>query len=597
MAQKHKLCLYLMIYCLTFPAWALFSEGGPSESRPRNQAFLGEATYEETELYQLARPTLLWADNRFLLERVLNRGQALARWGYAGQVEGEINQRYTKTKIRGYVSRYGGFDLGVSLGDGRAVILDEDLQSKGARQTMMVSPDSVQGHRNGAALMGEGILESIWGGLLNYEFPYGAYRNVALIATGSLVTNDGRNYDPRVLIIREDPIRAAHMLINPTAEQRGMKRDAEHVAWIMDHLLDVLPKPPGQLPESETHRFLLQSTEMIDRQAVQAGYAWAHNYFHGAIDAANVGLDGRLLDYGTFSAFDGYPRARIIPADGFSGETETFREVMLKEIYDSWLRTLPEKFRQVLPPKKVWDERFVQVFERTRREEMLKLAGSFPELNSELSRTAEGQRFSELLMQIAQAGNEEPIEVWKAIPPYGRGTYRLPAIFKAAAECTDGCDLDQVLRPLIPDTSVRSKFVTAYLRFFNRQREFLGGLGIAEKAERAYRKLAVRTRNKTVDGIFRSERDLQELRSGEIRAVVDSYKRTGDAAAVQAFIDRKISASRREFRDADPFTVVVQETFKNGVRERVIFSAKNGLFSTVTVKSAGSLCEPSLLSH
>ena len=555
---------------------------------PKNQAILGEATYVTMPLRQLAHPVLLYVDKEHLLKRGYTVEQVLEKYGFASHVDGEAADAYLEVFKTAYVDGNGGIGMNGNFGSGRAAIIDEEWQIKGSGRTPMVNPNADADHRNGASLLPEAIHEAIWSNLLAAELPYGAYKVVAIIATGSMVTVDGREGEPRVLIIREDPVRPGHFVINSNAEKLNAPRDPARVQDAMTHLVAALPQPPGLVARDELARFRSGIFEFIDRQATQHAYAWAHSLFHGGTSPTNAGLDGRMLDFGTFSAYDGYPRVRILHDDGFMGDTDVYKRDLLKDVRDSWLRTLPPHLLAALPSEKEWFDRFEAAFQKTRQTEMLRLAGAFSELKDVLLSSRQGQLLAKNLIALAENGNENGIEFWKGGNPFGQGNYNVGKILDALAGMTlEELDSEtDLLKGLIPTASVRKKFVTRYKSLFKLQRKLALAHGVSSEAEARYRKFAAGIRNKKMTAVFR-----QEANEQHIWKILEDYKKDHDPRPTQQYIEQVISEARRDFREAPPFSIVLNETKAEDKTERNVFDAR----ANQTIRIETQPCEPLLL--
>ncbi|MGZ3748356.1 MAG: hypothetical protein ACXWRE_13330 [Pseudobdellovibrionaceae bacterium] len=548
---------------------------------PKLQALLGEATYITMPLRKLAHPTLIYANKEYLKARGISLDQVMEKLGFASPVDGELADIYLDTTKTAYVDGNGGIGLNENFGSGRAAIIDEDWQIKGSGRTAMVNPNTDAYHRNGASFLSEGIHEAIWANLLAEELPYGAYRVVAIIATGSMVASGNQEPQPRVLIVREDPLRPGHFVINPTSEKMNDPRDRARVEEAMKHVVEALPQPPGIPPQSEAARFRTGIFEFIDRQAIQHGFAWAHSLFHGGTSPTNTGMDGRMLDFGTYSAFDGYPRVRILDDDGFMGDSEVYKRDLLKDIRDSWVKTLPSHLLAALPSEREWLERFEMTFAKTKKAEMLRLAGAFTELKDSLLRTPAGQNLAKTLLTLATAGNEKGIEAWRGENPFGQGQYNLGKILVAASSM----DLQQLdsqnmaLKILIPDEALRKSFVDHYIALFKLQRQLASAQGIGPEAEARYRKFASQIRNKKMTTLFHKTENEQR-----IWKITEDYKKDQDPRPAQEFIDKSIAENRREF-STYPYSIGLNDTKRGDKTERIVFDARTNQISKIQLQS------------
>lgn len=503
--------------------------------------------------------------------------------GYASQVDGEPSSVFTSKVVEADVDAYGGLGMNGNFGSGRAAIVTingKSFQIKGSGRTMMVNARSDQYHRSGASVIREGIWEAAWSQLLAKEMPYGAYQTLAVLATGSQATLHGHNFDPRVTIIREDPVRPAHFLLNPDGMVVQPEEEKARVTEAMKHIVDALPKPAGYKSQGRQADFVVGINEMIDRQAIQHGYAWAHSLFHGGTSPSNTGLDGRMLDFGSYSAFDGYPRARVMDEDGFMGDTEIYKRDFIRDSYASLEQTLPMDLKSVLPPVADLEKRFDENFERTRAKEMLRLAGSMDEFVDSLYETPEGKKLASVLLKMAEAGNSKGIEVWQGQSPFGTGTYNLGAVLKRLTELPLVLQgnrkaiglADARLTKLVPNVLVRQGLVEAYGRFFEEHGALASENGISSAAEVRYRAIAVDMRNAKMTSMFRTHENEEK-----ISRAIDAFEK-GDASAIGRQINDMISKARREHRDAGRFAVVMRDGTK--------FDAKKEVLEAVTRPSA-----------
>ncbi|HEY8272378.1 MAG TPA: hypothetical protein VIG33_15915 [Pseudobdellovibrionaceae bacterium] len=548
---------------------------------PKNQALLGAATYITMPLRKLSHPTLVYVNKEYLQARGISLDQVLEKFGFASPVDGEFADVYLDNVKTAYVDGNGGIGLNENFGSGRAAIVDEEWQIKGSGRTPMVNPNTDAYHRNGASFLPEAIHEAIWGNLLAEELPFGAYRVVAIIATGSMVASGEQEPQPRFLIVREDPLRPGHFVINPTSEKMNDPRDRARVQEAMKHLVEALPQPAGPVPKSEVARFRSGIFEFIDRQAIQHAYAWTHSLFHGGTSPTNAALDGRMLDFGTYSAFDGYPRVRILDDDGFMGDTEVYKRDLLKDIRDSWLKTLPSHLLANLPSEKEWFERFETVFQKTKKTEILRLAGALSEFKEELLKTQAGQNLAKTLLELAMAGNEKGIEAWRGEEPFGQGRYNLGKILVAASSVNlqDFDAENKTLRTLIPEEADRKTFVDHYQAFFKLQRDLVLPLGINPEAEATYRKYSSQIRNKKMVTLFHKVDNEKH-----IWKILEDYQKDHDPRPTQKYIDAMISQNRREF-PAAPYTIVLKETKSGEKIERDIFDARTNQFMKTQIQS------------
>lgn len=595
--MKARSVLSMMAFALAFNPLSVHADP------PEAAKIIGAKAFVPMEAKQLANPEAVYVNRKLMQEYGLDVRKIIEMTAYAAPVAGETAGAYTDKTKTVYADGYGGIGMNGNEGNGRTFTVDSMWENKGGGITPFVAVTSEASHRNGASLLPEGVHEAIWSNLLAEELPRGAHRVLAIISTNTRV--GGPDGEPRVLIVREAPIRPAHFVVNEYAEKRGSERDKARIEDAMKHIVDALPQPKDSKAKTQGERFRSGIFEMIDRQAQMHSYSWAHSLFHGGTSPSNAGLDGRALDFGTFQAFDGYQKIRVIHDDGFSGETEVFKRDLLKNMRDSLVKTLPPELLAALPSEREWSQRFDQSFKNNQAAELLRLAGSFNEFTPELLSSRQGRDLSKLLKTLADAGNEQKIEKWKlqafSQEYFNQGTYNLGKILKAISTI----DLDSpkdsaALTEALPDTTLRNQLVELYVQTFRQQRDLAAAQGISAKAEIDYRRLASNIRNKKMSSLFANVENEKK-----IWAVNDDFKAKGHTGSVQNLIDKTILESRRDFHDARPFTLVLNEKLVDGRYERNVFDAKTDLVArelapvqkNTQSHVAGGMCKNIFLAH
>ncbi|KYG67066.1 hypothetical protein AZI86_08620 [Bdellovibrio bacteriovorus] len=569
--MKARSVLSLVAFTMAFQPMA-YAQKAPL---PDAAKIIGAGAFVPMQAKQLANPNAIYLNHKLMAEQGLDLQKVLEMTAFAAPVSGETAGGYTNKTKTVYADGYGGIGLNGNEGNGRTFTVDSMWENKGGGITPFVAATSEASHRNGASLLPEGIHEAIWSNLLADELPRGAHRVLAIIATGTRV--GGPDGEPRVLIVREAPIRPAHFVVNENGQKRGTEREKNRISDAMKHITNALPQPKNSTARTEAERFRSGIFEMIDRQAQMHSYGWAHSLFHGGTSPSNAGMDGRALDFGTYQALDGYQKIRVIHDDGFNGETKVYKTDLLKDMRDSLVKTLPPELARAMPSEQEWFERFDQTFERTQLLEMLRLAGSFNETTSALLNTHEGLQLAKLVKSMAEAGNEKEIEKWKlpgfAEDYFKQGTYSLEKVMTALAELNLSAPADTAkLMALVPDSALRAQLIEWYVRTFRMQQDMLAQVGISGQAEGKYRLEAAKIRNKKMTELF-STVDNEK----KIWAVNDEFKeKGGKISSVQTLIDSTIEQSRRDFHDAKPYTLVISERRVNGKYERTVFDAKLG---------------------
>jgi hypothetical protein len=453
-------------------------------------------------------------------------------------------------------------------------------RNKGGGRTGRVNPKSEKSHSSGAMTMREALKEAVPSNLLFFEAPFGSHRTLAIIGTGTIATANEEEFGARAIVTQEDPLRWGHFVLNDTAAELGGQYQAEDIARVkaaLKNIVQALPKPRGLDVRgmSEQELFVVGQLEAIDRQAIQHGYLWAHRMFHGATSPSNAALDGRLLDFGTFTFLDGYQKAIALHDDGHSGDLEVFRRDLIEPTQATWRKYLPAHLLPFLLSEKDWYARLRKTFDETRRDEMVRLAGAMDTLFPQFKNYAQSRALGDALIKIAETGNDRIISVWGNDGAlYGTGTYDMAKLFVVLAQgdLFNAEKMDASLRVIIADDPLRADLLQKYRAAFLLQRNLALAAGITSEAEHNFRLAAAEFRNKPRTSLFRSDAYEELLTQG--------------LANPQKYIDDQIRASRREFRDAEPFTLVTGERETNGRRVRTIFDARTNKFERLVVKGS-----------
>ena len=221
-----------------------------------------------------------------------------------------------------------------------------------------------------------------------------------------------------------------------------------------------------------------------------------------------------------------------------------------------------------------WTERFKKSYEQRVEKEMLILSGAFPELVNFLETNSESHRLAQALIKVAKAGNEEVLQTWVKPLTFENGTYSLPRILEKLAKTRlIESELLFILQTEIKNDHLRLELAKSYLQFFKKMNYLAAKYGIQNEAVQAYRIQSVKIRNQKMTDLFRTP-ELQH----QLNEVAQDYTVNGDASVVRRFIEQKVNASRRNFKDAAPFTVVTSQLLdeKTGQIHRQVYDAKTG---------------------
>ena len=538
---------------------------------PVNASFLGKSGYLSVQVQKLANPKIIYADiPRAKIKQPMAKFLK-DRWGWAKPTPSEPSSAYAPQWKTMFASFYGGNGLNNNLGEGRAAVSDDE-NFKGVGPTGMLNALTDPGHDTGTVTAHEGIIESIWSKLMSLELPFGAARVRGMIATRTLiqkVKDEPESF--RVNFVRDDFLRPGHFIINPTAERVG--RGAEEIKRVRNAILQLpnaLPQPDGFTADNPAAKLKSGLNEWIDRMAVQAGYQWAHGIFAAAMSPTNVALSGAAADFGLFRALGGYPRLQLLHDARANGDSEEI--VVLQEFHDSIRKHAPKAWATSIGNIADWEKRFLAKREQEIKKQMLYLAGAMTELIPSLDDHESSERLSDLLVRLAKAGNEKII--WEISDPYGTGTYNVPRVLNrlAGAEFNPAA-LEESLVAEVPEKAIRAKLAMAYYEYFLAMDSLASKAGISRQASLGYRKAAASIRNKKMEDMFSTP---EFYRS--VEKVVETYLRDEDESKVWHFIETKVNASRRNFRDAKPFTVVTSQIYDevSGRIVREVYDARAG---------------------
>lgn len=563
-------------------AWsaATFAQSYLQDPRqaPINAKYLGLQSYIPVTTQKLAHPSLVYVDVAQQKLSPLSEKFLLQKWGWAVRTENEPQEAYLSDYRLHTASFYGGNGMNGNIGDGRTSIRGDE-NFKGIGPTGMVNPHSEAGHTSGTLKIDHAIVEAIWSKLLDLELPYGANRVRGIVGTGTIENRDGHP-GQRVVIVRDDFLRPAHFITNETSPKvNRIEIDRERVRKAILNLPEALPQPtrgPHAIDKATKLKFGLN--EFIDRFAIQASYMWSHSLYHGAMSPSNITLQGAAADFGTFQALAGYPSVQLLSDCAPNGDYSEELQV-LKEFHTELISNSPAEWMSVIGTLEAWTERFKKTYELDVEKQMLSLSGAISELIDPLAHTTESHQLASILIQIAKAGNEEVIQTWLKPLPFETGTYSLPRILESLASTQLlERELQVSLESEIADANLRSELAKAYLAYYQKMNRLAKTYGISSASSQAYRIHASEIRNRKMTEVFRNAHLQHQLNS-----VVQDYAKNSDANIVRQFIEQKVNASRRNFKDAAPFTVVTEQSFdeKTGTILRQVFDAKSGILGEV----------------
>lgn len=573
--------------------FALVSTANAQEGFPVNARFIGQKSYTTVITTQVRNPIFIYGNIYGLVaadEEVPQEGltpefkkRYLEQNAFAVPVRGEPPSTYTDKKRVEFASYYGGPGLNGNLGDGRNSIKGKKGK-KGTGPTDAVNPFSEPDHRSGTMGMEAAIVETRNGMLLDLELPFGAMGGITIMDVG---TNEPDQGDVRVLQERVDFVRAAHYMLNEVSEKVGRGEiDRERVRAALLLLPDALPMPEGA-PAFRNRGEQLRAGlfEMARRLGVQLGYKWAHSMEHGAVGSSNSVLTGEDADLTTFIYLDGYQRIKVLPDVEPHGSTKTEKDEILALLLKNLRELGPAEWQPYVPSDEQLGAHLDKHYVLSIKREMISMAGVFNEFADRLAAGPQGGRLGALLIKLAEAGNEEVIALpqWHSYFPYGTGTYNLPKIMEAmAAAELSVTAVEHALEPLIQNQILRTSLARAYVEVFTENERLAREQGITKASADRYRLEAAKLRNRKMDKLFRNDENL-----GRLRQAMAEYRSSKNPAVIENYINTVIKESRRNFKDAPAYSVVLQDNvnYGTGRGSRVVFDAKKGAERTVRVLS------------
>ena len=184
------------------------------------------------------------------------------------------------------------------LGDGRAILLGEVLDAKGARRDIQLkgcgqTPFSRRG--DGRAALGPVIREYIVSEAM-HALGIRTTRSLAAVTTGEMVFRETAL--PGAVLTR---VAASHIRIG-TFEYFAAQKDQEAVQQIADYV--IARHYPKALKAHNPYLALLEYA--IEAQAALIA-SWMHvGFIHGVMNTDNMALSGETIDYGPCAFMDHY---------------------------------------------------------------------------------------------------------------------------------------------------------------------------------------------------------------------------------------------------------------------------------------------------
>ncbi|MBX9798744.1 MAG: hypothetical protein K2Y13_04720 [Burkholderiaceae bacterium] len=442
---------------------------------------LPEASFVPFDVQKLAHPHIEWVNSLIGDSELFNSND----FGYCVPIMGDEPRMYLPVFKKYSAERYGGDGIG-SNGGGARCGLASGVQVKGIGANLLVGTVTDYWHSHGGAALEEGVQEAIWAEVCHIALPYGAARVHSLISTGTMTPYRcflGDSITRRALIIREPALRPAHYMRaifhHPNQEMRqrysnDVFRTKTAVGAITDGLAAAFGARQGKQSDADYINQCLR--EMCERFACQAATARAKRIMHGTLNASNICLDGRWIDFGTISTLSDYGRIKL----GRNQQSDLWLQhlSLLGPISDLifYLRKyLPLHIAKSILHAKDFSDVYLNKYNDRLMIETLKLIGVREVHFSEIEKN-HLHRLYVCMQKIILTGNKEPFKLdypgdWEM--PVVTGKYHLNTILVYAAFCIDEESTFTSLATILSDIDLREEFVSAYWAV---KEAFLAGL-------------------------------------------------------------------------------------------------------------------------
>lgn len=438
---------------------------------------LPEASFIPVSTRRLARPKLLWQDERaqalgFDAERV-----------FCSPVAGDAPNAYANETRMEWVDRYGGIGVGTAGGSGRCAVHGQ-LQTKGVGVTPLVAHDADANHSSGEQTVLSALAEAVFAQVFQAALPFGAVPTLAVM----LVQATAATYpspSSRAITARPFVLRPAHFMRNLlNQEQRqpqgtlapGLTRDAYRVSQALQSFTNGLEACLGANADDDLEKVDQGLRELTRRLAWQFAASFAKRLPHGSVSCSNISLAGEFLDYGMSHALPTYRRPSDSVQDPWSENQRPLQTLwLLRQQLDKYfpgLRGMPVVQLDEL------SHLYWTTYSRRLGVEMAKMAG----LTEDLAQACPPDllmAWLQTMQRIWLAGGHQILtprdvsEAWRPLPIDPR-LPDLNRVLAAAAPHGRAEAMDRAIAPLVADECMRSRFVDAALAV---RRAVVCGLG------------------------------------------------------------------------------------------------------------------------
>jgi len=200
-----------------------------------------------------------------------------------------IAQAYAGHQFGGFVPQ---------LGDGRAVLLGEIIDTRGVRRDIQLKgsgPTPFSRRGDGRAALGPVLREYIVAEAM-HALGVPTTRSLAAVLTGEYVFREEAL--PGAVLTR---VAASHIRVG-TFQYFAVRRDTEGIRELADHV--IARHYPDAASAANPYRALLDA--VIARQAALVARWLAVGFIHGVMNTDNMSIAGETIDYGPCAFMDTY---------------------------------------------------------------------------------------------------------------------------------------------------------------------------------------------------------------------------------------------------------------------------------------------------
>jgi hypothetical protein len=278
-------------------------------------------------------PRVIWQNPRISSPET----RLLSKEDVAKKFALQLNNKQDDCFQLGTVDRYGGRGLGKNGGSGRSALLGT-FYLKGIGKTPLLGKSTDESHASGGAYLEECAREIIVSEIVSAESPWGSVPVLSVCLTGESVvwqTSNGEKKEQLCTLVRPAFIRPAHFekAIGYDPVTLGdLAIDEDRVSSHLSFLKNMC---------SDEAEIISVLTEFWCRWSEQIAYGFAHRLAAGGLSTANVALDGRWVDFGSWASLPSWGKYTFAPRVEPFGEEMVVLMQMIQAFFTSaWKRRL-----------------------------------------------------------------------------------------------------------------------------------------------------------------------------------------------------------------------------------------------------------------